>query len=118
MLGTSIHRYHRQSPQHTCTAAELGDRRKEDEREGERERSRGWSSVESQGPRSRCQMLTEKVQTLFLAVFELVQAKSRLGRPAPIALDFWSLAAESSSCLQAVKPDWILWRLLRYSKTF
>ena len=35
MLGTGSHRYHRQSPQNT--AAELGDRQKEDER-GERER--------------------------------------------------------------------------------
>ena len=67
MLGNGIHRYHQQSPQHTCTAAELGDRRKEDEREGERKRSRGWSSVESQesqGPRSRCQMLTEGANCL------------------------------------------------------
>ena len=86
MLGTGSHRYHRQSPQYN-TAAELGDRRKEDER-GERERRRRrWSSVEAQGLRSRCQVLTEKVQTLcflkfqFLAVIELVQAKSPLGRP-------------------------------------
>ena len=35
MLGTGSHRYHQQSPQYT--AAELGDRRKE-ERERERER--------------------------------------------------------------------------------
>ena len=37
MLGTGSHRYHRQSPQYT--AAQLGDRRKEDERE-EREREK------------------------------------------------------------------------------
>ena len=74
--------------------------------------------MEAQGPRSRCQALTEEAQTLcflqFLAVFELVQAKSPQSRPARIALDF--LSAESSSCLlaKAVEPDWILWRLLRY----
>ena len=58
------------------------------------------------------------VSCSFLAVFQLVRAKSPLGRPARIALDF--LSAESSSCLlaKAVEPDWILWRLLRYSKTF
>ena len=80
--------------------------RRERERERERERrrrrrrrSRSWSSVEVQGPRSRCQMLTEKVQTLcflqFVAVFELVQAKSPQGRPARIALDFYQRKARS-----------------------
>ena len=78
--------------------------------------------MKAQGPRSRCRALTEEAKTLcflqFLAVFELVRAKSPSGRPARIALDF--LSAESSSCLlaKAVEPDWILWRLLRYSKTF
>ena len=77
MLGTGSHRYHQQSPQYT--AAELGDRRRE-RGERERRRRRSWSSVEAQGPRSRCQVLTEEVQTLcflqFVAVFKLVQAKS------------------------------------------
>ena len=88
----------------------VGKRTKE-EREREEE-----DAVEAQGPRSRCQVLTEKVQTLCflqcLAVFEFVQAKSPQGRPAQIALDF--LSAESSSCLlaKAIEPDWILWRLL------
>ena len=75
-------------------------------------RSGSSYSVEAQGPQSTGQALTEEVQTLcflqFVAVFELVQAKSPKSRPAQIALDF--LSAESSSCLLAkpVKPDGIL----------
>ena len=108
---------------HSCRAWRSSDKgKRERERERERERRRSWSSVEAQGPWSRCQVLTEKVQTLcflqFVAVFKLVQAKSPLGRPARIALDF--LSAESSSCLlaKAVETGWILWHLLRYSQTF
>ena len=113
LLATGSHRYRGRSAQRTALAAELADRRKENEEERE---------VKAQGPRSRCRALTEEAKTLcflqFLAVFKLVRAKSPWGRPARIALDF--LSAESSSCLlaKAVEPDWILWRLLRYSKTF
>ena len=104
MVATGSPGYRGQSAQRT--AAELGDWV-----EGERKRkgSGSLSSVEAQGPRSRCQMNTEEVQTLcflqFGAVFELVQAKSPQGRPARIAADF--LSAESSSCLlaKAVEPD-------------
>ena len=106
MLGTGSHRYHRQSPQNT--AAQLGDRGKEDER-GERERAEEEDAVEAQGPRSRCQVLTQQVQTLcflqFLAVSELVQAKGPQGRPARIALDFLSAENSSSLLAKAVETD-------------
>ena len=53
--------------------------------------------MEVQGPRSRCQALTDEAQMLcflqFLAVFELVRAKSPQGRPARIALDFYQRKA-------------------------
>ena len=105
---------------HSCRAWRSSERGEKERRR--RSRRRSWSSVEAQGLRSRCQVLTEKVQTLcflqFVAIFELVQAKSPQGRPARIALEF--LSAESSSCLlaKAVETDWILWRLLRKSQTF
>ena len=96
MLCTGSHRYHRQSPQNT--AAELGDRRKEDERG---ERAEEEDAVEAQGPWSRCHVLTENVQTLcflqFLAVFEPVQSKSPKGRPARIALVFYQRKARHVS---------------------
>ena len=75
MVATGSHRYHGQSAQRT--AAELGDRQKENEKEREVE-ARLQLKCKDRG--QRCQALTEEVQTLcflqFLAVFELVQAKS------------------------------------------
>ena len=77
LVAAGSHRYRGQSAQRTALATELGDRRKENEKERE---NGSVSSVEAQGPRSRCQALTKEAQTLcflqFLAVFELVRAKS------------------------------------------
>ena len=77
-----------------------------------RERSGSSSSVEAQGPRSRCQVLTEEVQTLCF-----VQFSSLFGPKVPrvdLLRSLWSffrLVVYSSG--KAIKPDWILGRLLR-----
>ena len=118
LVAAGSHRYRGQSAQRTALAVELGDRRKENEKEREMEAYLQWKRKDrGQGARRLPRKPRRSVSCSFLQ-FRACSGQKSLGRPARIALDF--LSAESSLCLlaKAVEPDWILWRLLRYSKTF
>ena len=71
-----------------------------------------------QGARRLPRKPRRSVSCSFLQFSSLFEPNVRRVDLHGIALDF--LSAESSSFFpaKAVEPDWILWRLLRYSKTF